>query len=522
MIQKQKILALWGISTAIIAITLIGTPLYEHRLSNKAESIISGLPFRIPPEIKQSEYNARVIGRQVMAQVFNDPELSRGIVLGSHTTIPLKQEEIADISTPTVIRVFNEVEGTITFPEFDIDLLTFNLIPNNKVYTEKVTSLVSGTGFFVDSKGHILTNAHVIDKGVILDDFIAGALLFYSSVIQQQILNLSPEDQEALKQKIISTYGDDPIIAADEFAYDVLETIYAYISDEAKVESTQKLTVLDPANVGTEIETEEDLVGLIDKGFPATVIDWRPDYATTHKDVGLIQIDQSQTPFLNLNTTSKPSTGQQIFVIGFPANADIDLSDLFSRTMTQGTVNSLKDLDGTQVYQTDAKISPGSSGSPMLNEAGEVIGIISFLNQGLIGDNFGYAVPIEHGYNLMSDNGVNPTDNPYMASFTQGLALAQASLCRKANEQFSASQANTKTFNNPNLQKYIDRCNDTIAEGDSKDGTIFQITERVKNVPTYAWAGGIIFILLSGGAGYYLIRMRKLSPQLPTQTPVAT
>jgi hypothetical protein len=252
------------------------------------------------------------------------------------------------------------------------------------------------------------------------------------------------------------------------------------------------------------------------------LIDSNKNYTTSHKDAALLKVDNSPTPFLTLNAESKPATGQQIYIIGFPSNAEIDYSDLFNRSMTQGSINALKKIDGFEVYQTDAKISQGSSGSPMLNEKGEVIGVITYQNNALQGDNFGYAIPIQTAKTLMNENGVNVTNNSYMASFASGLQLAAQNLCRKANEQFTNSNNLDKTFGNQNLQKYIDKCDNVIAAGQSQDGKIYQAREFISKIPAYAWAGGIVFFLISIGTIFAIRRIRNMPTIMQAKPTITT
>ena len=44
-------------------------------------------------------------------------------------------------------------------------------------------------------------------------------------------------------------------------------------------------------------------------------------------------------------------------------------------TFSQGIVSSLRDLDGLSLLQITAPISPGSSGGPIVDEKGEVVGV---------------------------------------------------------------------------------------------------------------------------------------------------
>lgn len=518
---QHRIIGLWGLSALLLIAAVSASYLFQTRTNNQATLAMGNLPTHQDVSPSENQLLARSLGRQIIAQVYNEPNLElNSAVLGEFTPAPLKQEEIADITTSTVIRVFNHVEGSISLPEFDIDLFNIQLRPNGKTYTEEGEVLTSGTGFFVDDQGHIITNAHVVSKDALLEDFTGGVLYYYGGVMRKQIELLDDATLQALESKLLALYGDDPQTAALLLAADLSVGIEKYITENAKITAKQTVTVLDPHS-DPNISTSEDLKKLLDKGFEAEVIDYKKDYAKTHKDVGLIKISNTPTPYLTLNSDSKPSTGQQIYLMGYPANADVDNADLFNRTMTQGTINSVKKVEGTEVYQTDAKISQGSSGSPMLNEKGEVIGIISFLNNGIIGDNFGFAVPIEHAITMMANNKITVTSNPYMTNFTEGLALAQQSLCRKANAQFAISQNSSQTFSNSSLQKYIDRCNEVIEAGDSKDGTLYGVTAFIKNIPVYAWAGGIVLVVISIAAVIFIRKYRHVGIAPPPQATFA-
>jgi S1-C subfamily serine protease len=99
---------------------------------------------------------------------------------------------------------------------------------------------------------------------------------------------------------------------------------------------------------------------------------------------------------LALGDSSKAQVGDPVLAIGNPFGLD--------RTLTTGVVSALQreitSPNGFQidnVLQTDAPINPGNSGGPLLNSAGEVIGINSQIETGgssggSVG--IGFAVPI--------------------------------------------------------------------------------------------------------------------------------
>jgi tetratricopeptide (TPR) repeat protein len=78
-----------------------------------------------------------------------------------------------------------------------------------------------------------------------------------------------------------------------------------------------------------------------------------------------------------------PEVGERVVVVGSPMGLE--------QTVSEGIVSSVRELPpvGT-VFQISAPISPGSSGSPVVNTKGEVIGIATF--QLLQGQNLNFAV----------------------------------------------------------------------------------------------------------------------------------
>lgn len=110
-------------------------------------------------------------------------------------------------------------------------------------------------------------------------------------------------------------------------------------------------------------------------------------------DVAVVKINQKNLPAVKLGQTKNLTPGEWAIAIGNPLGLD--------NTVTVGIVSALG-RSSRQVgvphkrvsfIQTDAAINPGNSGGPLLNAAGEVIGINTAIRaeaQGL-----GFAIPIE-------------------------------------------------------------------------------------------------------------------------------
>ena len=93
---------------------------------------------------------------------------------------------------------------------------------------------------------------------------------------------------------------------------------------------------------------------------------------------------------LSLSKTT-PEVGERIIVYGSPLGLENTVSD--------GIVSAIRDIpDYGRIIQITAPISPGSSGSPVLNMQGEDIGIATF--QFIEGQNLNFAIPSERIANL--------------------------------------------------------------------------------------------------------------------------
>ncbi len=114
-------------------------------------------------------------------------------------------------------------------------------------------------------------------------------------------------------------------------------------------------------------------------------------------DMAIVQIDASGLKALELGDSSKLKVGQNVIAIG-------NALGRFTNTVTTGVVSglgrrvvagdpfggSLESLDN--LIQTDAAINPGNSGGPLLNSAGQVIGVNVATTEGA--QNIGFAIPI--------------------------------------------------------------------------------------------------------------------------------
>jgi serine protease Do len=103
-------------------------------------------------------------------------------------------------------------------------------------------------------------------------------------------------------------------------------------------------------------------------------------------DVALLKVDApaNQVRPLSLDRTS-PQEGESVVVIGNPLGLE--------GSVTNGIVSAVRDIPGFgRIIQITAPISPGSSGSPVVNMRGEVIGVATLQITG--GQSVNFADPV--------------------------------------------------------------------------------------------------------------------------------
>jgi tetratricopeptide (TPR) repeat protein len=97
----------------------------------------------------------------------------------------------------------------------------------------------------------------------------------------------------------------------------------------------------------------------------------------------VVNLPDADITFLNLSV-NMPSEGEDIVVIGNPLGLE--------STVSTGIVSAVRDIPAFgKIIQITAPISPGSSGSPVINNKGEVIGIATLVITK--GQNLNFAVP---------------------------------------------------------------------------------------------------------------------------------
>ncbi len=141
--------------------------------------------------------------------------------------------------------------------------------------------------------------------------------------------------------------------------------------------------------------------------------------ASRSHDLAILRVDARHLPVLALGNSDKVRPGDTVVAIGHP----LGLED----TVSNGLVSAVRHVDdGLEVLQISAPIAPGSSGGPLFNDRGEVIGVATAILRG--GQNLNFALPVKYVQELIDHP--QPVSMMLFAAAMAALEPARAPITR--------------------------------------------------------------------------------------------
>ena len=118
----------------------------------------------------------------------------------------------------------------------------------------------------------------------------------------------------------------------------------------------------------------------------------------SQQDLAILRVSDIESPILPLGNSDELQIGEPVYAVGNPKG-------YLEGTFTEGVVSGVREFQiGNRRIQISAPISKGSSGGPVLNNKGEVIGVaVSFITEG---QNLNFAIPSNYLKELLSKAGV--------------------------------------------------------------------------------------------------------------------
>lgn len=136
-------------------------------------------------------------------------------------------------------------------------------------------------------------------------------------------------------------------------------------------------------------------------------------------------------PYVLLGSTTDLSVGQRLIAVGSPQGLENTVSD--------GILSAVRQYESARYLQITAPVSPGSSGGPVFDETGKVVGIATF--QFAKGQNLNFAIVVDHLRPLLDQH------------FRLSLAEFDAVVRRARQEQENAAGSDTVARNRPSDQE---------------------------------------------------------------------
>lgn len=226
----------------------------------------------------------------------------------------------------------------------------------------------SGSGFFIDNAGTIITNRHVIQ----FDPNQLKRLEQQAASLKKQLdnernnINLTKRQFVNIRDREVKNQVAENLRLREE-RYEKYYRVYEELAN--RIETIEQGDFLNDGRV-VLIDGSEHRPTSLEISFD--------------KDLAMLSISVYNSPYIRYAARAEyPEQGKTVYTIGSPSG--------LSHTITSGIISGYRKLKGDSFIQTDAPINPGNSGGPLINAAGKVLGVNTMIIRDTEG--IGFAVP---------------------------------------------------------------------------------------------------------------------------------
>ena len=237
-----------------------------------------------------------------------------------------------------------------------------------------------------------------MDKRKILKYFLFYVFTIFSSVLAVILyIKFYPIESKVITESINKTIVNETGIEESiKNVYDAVVTVTSYI-DDTKVGTGSGFIYKKDDNKGYVltnchvIDDSNRFEIILSNG---ETVEAKLLGKDEYSDIAVLSIDKDKvTKVATLGDNDLIEVGNTVFTVGSP------MGEEYSGSVTRGIISSKErtvetDDVVTTVIQTDASINPGNSGGPLVNLAGEVIGITSMKLASTQIEGMGFAIPI--------------------------------------------------------------------------------------------------------------------------------
>src|SRR5215831_15217741 len=319
--------------------------------------------------------------------------VSAGLAAMPSPSSALSVQEALLLDVPAVALVSAEVKASATV-NCGRGPITINPRPFLEV----------GTGWFVDGRGYLITNAHVIDPAFRVPPWVAFDLKL--KAVEEGCVN------PALRARGLAR-GQRPDLEE--------ELLRAIPLAAVTLTTTGRVSVLlsNGANLEAQVAKFSAPITLDAAGNPLK---------DSGRDLALLRIQDGAYPALSI-TDREPKVGDDLHILGFPGvvrdHELLSRSALKEASATKGQVSGFNtDKIGQDVIQTDAAAVHGNSGGPAVDDRGSVVGVMTFIS--LRGDaevqGFNFLIPAKDVRAFLAGTDARPGESRFNPVWAAGVA----------------------------------------------------------------------------------------------------
>ncbi|HXH84667.1 MAG TPA: cyclic nucleotide-binding domain-containing protein [Candidatus Tectomicrobia bacterium] len=338
----------------------------------------------------------------------------------------------------------------------------------------------TGTGWFIDGRGYLITNAHVVDPAHRVPAWVTHELK--KKAVDQACV------EPALRARGIMP-GQRPDVEEQ------LRREAGRALDTAKVVTTPQITVLlsNGLSLRAEVTKFSPPISFDVAGRPAR---------DSGRDLALLKVKDGDYPAIDLSTRDA-KIGDPVHILGFPgvvlSHELLNQSVTIEASVTNGAVSGFKvDQIGQDLIQTDAPAAHGNSGGPAVGSDARLVGVLQAVTLspqgGAIVQGFNFLIPARDVERFLQGTGVSAGRSRFNDVWFAGLEAYFAERWAVAAQRFA--EANR-------LQPNLVDVKRALAEAE----------ENVKNPPPrpfpWAWATLGVTLVSAGAYGIQLARRWK-------------
>lgn len=303
-------------------------------------------------ELDQKKIVMQMSSQNIPKKYVNFPSSSSSAASAdSSSSMKSEEEDILTEAERRRIAVFEKAAPSVVY----ID--TF--VEQRDAFSTNVMEVPIGTGsgFVWDDRGHIVTNYHVVRSAQ------SAQIAVLSRVFDDEVQE-EADNGRSTRRKLLSSSN--------------------LVKRQEKTERIIPITTMQNSAPG--------LTSFSRKVYKAKVVGVDPG-----KDIAVLKIDAPVFDLfpIEVGTSARLKVGQSAYAIGNPFGLD--------HTLTVGVISGIgREVRSpigrpiTNVIQTDAAINPGNSGGPLLNSAGQLIGMnTSIYSPSGASAGIGFAIPVD-------------------------------------------------------------------------------------------------------------------------------